>query len=164
MASSSWLRVCSLEKIAQPPHCFLIRAAKRGLAVSVVACGRPRAPLHEAGRDSERGPMGLVGKAGEPGRLAEPSRGVVAVGLRFNRSDGPRTAACLVDAGWKQLVEARLADLFASHQEDLLHPRPDDLGEETSREGGDPVAANLPDFDLFRVVDRLGQGVAVVEL
>src|SRR5260370_25004375 len=109
MASSSWLRVCSLEKIAQPPHCFLIRAAKRGLAVSVVACGRPRAPLHEAGRDSERGPMGLVGKAGEPGPLAEPSRRVEDVVRRGHRAHEPRTAACHDDAGWKQLVEARLA-------------------------------------------------------
>src|SRR5260370_26844965 len=94
MASSSWLRVCSLEKIAQPPHCFLIRAAKRGLAVSVVACGRPRAPLHDAGRDSERGPIALVGKAGEPGRLAEPSRGVENVGRRGHPAPDPRTAAC----------------------------------------------------------------------
>src|SRR5204863_217100 len=30
MASSSWFLVCSLEKIAQPPHCFLIRVSKRG--------------------------------------------------------------------------------------------------------------------------------------
>src|SRR5260370_23287527 len=74
MASSSWLRVCSLEKIAQPPHCFLIRAAKRGLAVSVVACGRPRSPLHEVGRDSERWPMIHVGKAREHCRLDVPVR------------------------------------------------------------------------------------------
>src|SRR5260370_39269685 len=107
MASSSWLRVCSLEKIAQPPHCFLIRAAKRGLAVSVVACGRPRAPLHEDGRDSERGPMGLVGKAGEPGRLAEPIRGVEDLGRLAHRAPEPRTAGCHDDARWKPVVVAR---------------------------------------------------------
>src|SRR6267143_134811 len=77
MASSSWFRVCSLEKIAQPPHCFLIRVAERdGLPRPVTADRRAGPPLDETGRDRERRALRLVGEPDEPGRLAEPGRRV----------------------------------------------------------------------------------------
>src|SRR5450759_2178537 len=165
MASSSWFRVCSLEKIAQPPHRFLIRVAERdGLSGSVAANRRARAPLDETGHDAERRPLRLVGEADEARRLAEPSGGVEDVLGGVHRAHQTRSAACHDDARGEQLVEACLAYFCARHQEDLAHPRPDDLGEEATRQRGDPVATNLPDLDLFRVVDHLRQRVPVVEL
>src|SRR5260370_7421050 len=47
MASSSWLFVFSLEKISQPPHCFLIRVAEGDrLARVAVIRTSARPPLH----------------------------------------------------------------------------------------------------------------------
>src|ERR1700674_2821049 len=144
MASSSWFRVCSLEKIAQPPHCSLIGVAERcRLAGSVAPYRRARAPLHETGRDPERRALSLVGQAHQPCRLAESSRRVEDVLSSVHRAHQARSAACHDDAGGEQSVETGLPHLFARHLEDLGHARADDLREEAPREGGDPVPSNL---------------------
>src|ERR1700716_3024311 len=127
MASSSWFRVSSLEKIAQPPHCFLIRVAERHrLPGSVTLDRRAGSPLHETGRDREGRALSLVGEADEPGRLAEPGRGVEHQLSGIHRAHEARPAAADHDTGREQLVEACLAHLFASHLEDLRHARADD--------------------------------------
>src|SRR4029077_1335933 len=63
-ASSSWFRVCSLEKISQPPHCFL---AERHLLPAVVVDARVglQSPLHKADRDRERRALGTVGQTSD---------------------------------------------------------------------------------------------------
>src|SRR6266853_3648553 len=135
MASSSWFRVSSLEKIAQPPHSFLIRVAERdGLPRSVTSDRRARPPLHETGRHRERRALRLVGEPDEPGRLAEAGGGVEDVLGGVHRAHEARAAAADDDAGGEQLVETRLAHLLARHQEDLGHARADDLGQEAARE------------------------------
>src|SRR5579872_5091718 len=127
MASSSWFLVCSLEKISQPPHCFLVRAAEgdrlpRG-AVSTVSA---RPPLHQPCGDGERRAVRLVGETGQRERLAETRRRVEHRLRGVGCSHEPRATARHDDAGGKKLVEARLANLFAGHLEDLDHARPDD--------------------------------------
>src|ERR1700716_1291252 len=90
MASSSWFRVCSLEKIAQPPHCFLIRVAERhGLAGSVPPDRCARSPLHQTCRDRERWSMRLVGQAHEPYRLGAPGGGGGGGGCKRRRGRSP---------------------------------------------------------------------------
>src|SRR5467141_1837521 len=161
MASSSWFRVCSLEKIAQPPHCFLVRVGKRHrLAGSVTPDRGARSPLHKSGRDRERWSLRLVGQTDEPGRLAEAGGGVEDMLGGVHRAHQARPAAGDDHARGEQLVEACLANLFARHLEDLGHARTDDLGEEAAGQRGDPVTTDLPYLDLLRVVDHLGQGVA----
>src|SRR2546430_2542770 len=82
MASSSWFLVFSLEKISQPPHCFLIRVAERGrlprVAVTRV-CTSP--PFHQPGSDRERRSVCFVGEPGQTEWLTEP-RGCVEHSLR----------------------------------------------------------------------------------
>src|SRR6202165_1149113 len=159
MASSSWFRVSSLEKIAQPPHCFLIRVAERhGLPGSVTPGRRPGSPLDESGRDRKRRSLRLVGARAQRGGGVKPRLGAV------HRPHQARAAAADDDAGREQLVEAGLAHLFARHLEDLRHARADDLGQEAARQRGDPVTTHLADLDLLGVVDHLGQRVTVVEL
>src|SRR5947209_672179 len=164
MASSSWFFVFSLEKISQPPHCFLVRGAERdGLSrrrMTVVA----RAPLDEPGGDRERRPMRLVGEAGEPERLAKPGRGVEDRLRGVHGAHQPRATARDDHARRQARLEARLPHLLTRHREDLNHARADDLGQEAARQGADAVAADLPDLDLLAVVDDLGKSVAVVEL
>src|SRR4029077_20171779 len=74
-ASSSWLRLCSLEKISQPPHCFL---ADGHLLPAVVVGARVgfQSPLHEPDRNRERWALGAVGETGHAARLAEANGGV----------------------------------------------------------------------------------------
>ena len=64
MASSSWLRVCSLEKISQPPHCFLVRGPQGYLLASVCVCPHvgARSPPDETDGDRERGSLGAIGQ------------------------------------------------------------------------------------------------------
>ena len=45
-----------------------------------------------------------------------------------------------------------------------MHPRSDDLGQESPGQGLDAVTADLPHLDLLTVVDDFGQRVPVVEL
>src|SRR5438128_1838691 len=74
MASSSWFLVCSLEKIAQPPHCFLIRDAERDGVVSVaVVCARMRPPLHQPTRNRKRRSVCLVREADQAERVPKSS-------------------------------------------------------------------------------------------
>src|SRR5882724_11859744 len=104
MASSSWFRVCSLEKIAQPPHCFLVRVVERHrLARSVTADRRARAPLDEACRDCERWPLRLVGQTDEPGRLAKAGRGVEDMLGAIHRAHQARPATGDDHPGGEQL-------------------------------------------------------------
>src|SRR5260370_6884314 len=128
MASSSWLFVFSLEKISQPPHCFLIRVAEGDrLARVAVIRTSARPPLHQPGRDRERRSVRFVGEPGQTDGLAE-ARGSVEHRLRgVHRAHEPRPAAGDDDTGRKQLVETRLADFLARHLEDLDHARPHDL-------------------------------------
>src|SRR5262245_56372833 len=76
MASSSWLRCCSLEKIAQPPHCFLVRRSEpdRLPAVRVAARVSVRAPLDQTCGDGERRALAPVRETDHAHRLAEPHR------------------------------------------------------------------------------------------
>src|SRR5438477_7076552 len=166
MASSSWFRVCSLEKIAQPPHCFLVRGSQRHLLSSVLEISRVRArsPLDEADRDRKRRALAAVREPGHADRLAKAHRGVEHRLRRVGRAHEPRAAAADDDARGQQAVEACLADLLASHQKDLLHARADDLGQEPARQRLDAVAAHLPDLDLLSVVDHVRQRMPVVEL
>src|SRR5665213_1904366 len=78
MASSSWFRVSSLEKISQPPHCFLIGQADRHRLprAGVTAGGGTRSPLDKADRHCKRRPLRAVGEAGRAEWLAEAHRGV----------------------------------------------------------------------------------------
>src|ERR1051326_2590348 len=95
MASSSSFLVCSLEKIAQPPHCFLIRVAERdGLTrIRIAVLARARAPLHQPSNDRERRTVRLVGETSETDRLTE-ARGGVEDHLRgVERAHQPRAAA-----------------------------------------------------------------------
>src|SRR6202171_1436585 len=166
MASSSWFRVCSLEKIAQPPHCFLIRGAERCLAARscVGAGGCPRTPLHKAASARKRRSLGAVGETGQAQGLAqahgrvEDSLGGVGGAHQARAAPGDH------HAGRQQTVEAALPHLFAGHLEDLAHARADDLGQEPSRQRLDAVAADLSHLDLLAEVDDIGQGVAVVAL
>src|SRR5256885_9342798 len=116
MASSSWFRVCSLEKIAQPPHCFLVRGSQRHLLSSVLEISRVRArsPLDEADRDRKRRALAAVREPGHADRLAEAHRGVEHRLRRVGRAHEPRAAAADDDARVQQAVESRLADLLAS--------------------------------------------------
>src|SRR5450759_1610472 len=134
MASSSWFRVCSLEKIAQPPHCFLIRDADAHLLASadVTAGRRAGSPLDEADRHRERWPLGTVGEAGHAQGLTEADRRVED-GLGCVRgAHQARTPAGDDHASREQAVEAALAHLFMRHLEDLPHPATDDLGQEAT--------------------------------
>src|SRR3989442_11694476 len=65
MASSSWFRVCSLEKISKPPHCFLVgRTEPDLLAPVVVGRGvRLQTPLHEPDRNRVGRALCAVGEA-----------------------------------------------------------------------------------------------------
>src|SRR5438093_996661 len=165
MASSSWFFVCSLEKISQPPHCFLVRAPERDrLPRSAVSAAIPRSPLHQPGRDGERLSVRLGGQARERDRLPESRRGVEHRLGGVHRAHQPRAAARDDDARWKQLVETRLPHFLARHLEDFEHARSDDLGQEPPRKRLDAVATDLPDLHLLSVVDDVRQGVAVVEL
>src|SRR5947208_16756151 len=77
MASSSWFLVCSLEKIAQPPHCFLIRVAESGrLARGAVGGARVGSLLDQPTREGERRSMCFVGEPGETDGLSETPPGV----------------------------------------------------------------------------------------
>src|SRR5581483_7681259 len=167
MASSSWLRWSSLEKISKPPHCFLIgRRQRHGLTSVGVhrVVMRSRAPLDQADRGRELRPLAAVGEPAQTGGLAEAHRRVEHRLGGVRRAHQARAAAADHDARGQQPVEAGLADLVARHAEDLLHARADDLGEEPARQRLDAVAAHLPDLDLLAVVDDVGQRVAVVEL
>src|SRR6266852_3177365 len=166
MASSSWIRVCSLEKIAQPPHCFLIRRAEGHLRPAVDRSARvvPHSPLHEADRHRERRPCRSIGKTGHAGWLAEADRSVEDELCGVGGAHEARTAAGDDDPRRQQPVEAALAHLFARHLEDLLHARSDDLREEAPRKRLDAIAANLSHLDLLAVVDHVRQRVAIVEL
>src|SRR5712691_111015 len=166
MASSSWFRVCSLEKISKPPHCLLIGRTERHLLPGVVVVARAclHAPLDQPDRNRERRALRTVGQTGDAGWRAEPDRGVEDELGGVGRAHETRTAAGDDDARGQEPVEAALADLLAGHLEDLLHARADDLGEEAPREGVDAIAADLAHLDLLAVVDDLRQRVAVVEL
>src|SRR6476661_903421 len=74
MASLSWFRVSSLEKISQPPHCLLIRHAdgQRLAGARVAAGGSPGAPLDKADRHREGRTLSAVGQTGHAEGLAEP--------------------------------------------------------------------------------------------
>src|SRR6202171_786466 len=144
MASSSWFWVSSLEKIAQPPHCFLVRVAeRRGLPGSVTPGRRPRPPPDEPRRHRERRPLRLVGEPDEPGRLAEACGGVEDVLRAVHRAHQARAAAAHDDAGREELVETGLAHLFTRPLGDLGHARSDDLGQGAPRAGRDPVSPGL---------------------
>src|ERR1700704_3298419 len=109
MASSSWFRVCSLEKIAQPPHCFLVRVVERhGLARAVAPNWRTRSPLDESRRDRERRALRLVGQTDEPGRLAEAGGGVEDVLGGVHRAHQARPATRDDHARGKELIKASL--------------------------------------------------------
>src|ERR1700682_5879011 len=110
------------------------------------------------------GPCALSARPTSPVGWPRRGGGLEAGRGGANRPHQPRPAAGDDDARREQLVEACLAHLFASHLEDLAHARSDDLGEKAARKGGDPVAPDLPHLDLLRVVDHLGERVAVVEL
>src|SRR5947208_16229474 len=112
MAGSSWFLVCSLEKIAQPPHCFLIRVSKRGRLVGVaVGLARARPPLHQPGNDRKRWSMSFVGEPSEAERLAEAGR-CVEHGLGgVHRDNQPRTSSRDYDARGVPLDEHVYAHL-----------------------------------------------------
>src|SRR5205085_6139310 len=108
MASSSWFLVCSLEKISQPPHCFLIRVAESDRLPRRRVTAVARAPLHQPGRDGKRRSVRLVGETRQRDRLAEP-RGRVEDRLRgVHRAHQPRASARYDDPGRQQLVETAL--------------------------------------------------------
>src|SRR6266545_3916265 len=153
MASSSWFFVCSLEKIAQPPHCFLVRGSERcGLARVAVHRACARSPLHKATGDGERRSVRLVGQSRQPERLAQAGRRVENDLRGVHRSHQPRPAAGDDDAGGQQLVETRLADLLARHLEDLDHARPDDLRQEAARQ-----CLAVVELELLGLVQRRAQ-------
>src|SRR5260370_1180788 len=60
-ASSSWFRVCSLEKISQPPHCFLAESHLLPAVVVDARVGR-QSPLREPDPDRKRRPLGPPGQ------------------------------------------------------------------------------------------------------
>src|SRR2546421_7697734 len=144
MASSSWFLVCSLEKIAQPPHCFLIRVAESGrLARGAVGGARVRSPLDQPTRDGERRSMCFVGEPGETDWLSETRRGVEDHLRRVHGAHQSRAASRDNDARRQELVESRLAHFLARHLEDLHHPRSDDLRPESAGQGPGGIAAPL---------------------
>src|SRR5713226_183367 len=162
-ASSSWFLVCSLEKISEPPHCFL--SERHLLPVFVVGTRVGfQTPLHEPDRDRERRALGAIGKTRHAARLAQAHRSVEDDLGGVGGAHQSRASACDHDARGQQSVEAALADLFTRHHEDLLHARADDLREEAPRQRVDAIAADLAHLDLLAGVDHLGQRVAVVEL
>src|SRR4029077_14266474 len=95
MASSSWFRVCSLEKISKPPHRFLVRRTERHLLPGVVVVARAglQAPLDQPDRDRKRRTLSPIGKAGHAGRSAEPDRGVEDKLGGVGRAHEARTSA-----------------------------------------------------------------------
>src|SRR5207245_4285585 len=165
MASSSWFRVCSLEKISKPPHCFLVGRTERHLLPGVVVGTRVgfQPPLDQPHRDREGRPLRAIRQTGHSGWLAQSHRGVEHELGRIRRAHEPRAAAGDDDARGQQPVEAALSHLLARHLEDLLHARADDLGQEAPRQGVDAIATDLAHLDLLAMVDDLGQRVAVVE-
>src|SRR5438270_12885924 len=142
MASSSWLRVSSLEKISKPPHCFLVRRFQRHrlASVRVPACVRASAPLDEAYGNRIRRSLGAIGQAAQSGRLTEAHRGVEHSLGGVGGAHEARASTGDHDAGGQQAVEPALANLLAGHVEDLPHARADDLGEEAARQRVDAVA------------------------
>src|SRR5579859_5573382 len=166
MASSSWLRVCSLEKIAQPPHCFLIRRTQghRLAAVGVAAHVGVRSPLDQPGRDGKRRALAPIREPDHACRLAEADRRVEHRLRRVRGAHEARSASTDHHSRGQQSLESALADLVSGHDEDLAHARPDDLGQEAPRQRLDAVPAHLPHLDLLAVVDDVGERVAVVEL
>src|SRR5207237_9282202 len=119
MASSSWLRVCSLGKISKSPHCFLIGRFQRQRLSTVGVCAyvTARAPLDEPHCDRKGRSLSAVGQTAHPNGLAEPDRGVEDRLRRISGAHQARAAAGDHDAGRKQAVEARLANLLARHLE-----------------------------------------------
>src|SRR5690348_1292960 len=164
MASSSWFLVCSLEKISQPPHCFLIRVAEGDRLTRARVTPVLRAPLHQPGGDGERRAVRLVGKPRERDRLTQAGGGVEHRLRRVHRAHEPRATTRDDDSSRKQLLEATFPNLLARKLKDLEHAGADDLGQESTRKRLDAVAADLPDLDLLSVVDDVRQGVAVVQL
>src|SRR6266852_7076539 len=166
MASSSWFRVCSLEKISKPPHRFLVRRTERHLLPGVVVGAGVgfQAPLDQPNRDRERRTLRAIGQAGHAARGAQPDRRVEDELGRVGRAHETRSATGHDDARGEQPVEAALANLVPGHLEDLLHARADDLSEKSAGQCVDAIAADLAHLDLLAVVDDLRQRVAVVEL
>src|SRR2546430_9273895 len=133
MASSSWFLVCSLEKIAQPPHCFLIRVAESGrLARGAERATRVRSPFHQPTRDGERRSMCFVGEPGEADGLSETRRGVEDHLRRVHGAHQSRTASRDDNACREELIESRLAHFLARHLEDLHHPRTAEIRQQSS--------------------------------
>src|SRR2546427_8308245 len=150
MASSSWFLVCSLEKIAQPPHCFLIRVAESGrLARGAVGGARVRSTLDQPTRDGKRRSMCFVGEPGETDWLSETRRGVEAHLRRVHGAHQSRAASRDNDARRQELVEPGLAHFLARHLEDLHHPGSDDLRQESAGPRLGAIAAALSQPDPF---------------
>src|SRR5258706_10946463 len=120
MASSSWFRVSSLEKISQPPHCFLIgQADGHRLSCARVAAGwGTRSPLDEADRHRERGALRAVGEAGSAEGLAESHRCLEHRLRRLRGAHHARAAPSHHDAGGQEAGEAPPANPPARHLED----------------------------------------------